>query len=115
MRTRPGFDEDKRVRVYRARLAVPRIISIDGASSYWLEAAAGRRISEEYPSSAAPLAAVLVAVAEGSSIDEVVLVCRLADGDRYEIGSGGGLYDAALSAAGLPPARLGRPDKKAAS
>ena len=115
MPTRQDSDESARVRAYRARLALPRIISIDEATAYWLEDSSGRLISEESPASAAPLAAVLTEVDAGASFDDLILACRLADGQRYAIGRGGGLYDAALSAAGLPPARLGSAGRKASA
>ena len=82
------------------------IIEIDDATAYWLEDAMGQRVSQESPSSADPLAAALAAFDAGIPPDELVLVCRLADGERYEVGGGDPLVDAALGAAGLPTVRL---------
>ncbi len=45
----------------------------------------------------------------------VLLVCRLADGERYEIGGGIDLVDAALAAAGRPRLRRPRTGHAAAS
>jgi hypothetical protein len=45
----------------------------------------------------------------------VLLVCRLADGERYEIGGGIELLDAALAAAGRPRLRRPRTGHAAAS
>jgi hypothetical protein len=108
MRTRPAFSEVARAHELRARLARPRIIEIDGATAYWLEGLAGQRASPESPSSADPLAAVLAAFEGEMPPADLVLVCRLVNGDRYEIGGGDELVDAALGAAGRPAVRLPR-------
>jgi hypothetical protein len=107
MRTRPVFSDDARTQALRARLARPTIIEIDGATAYWLEDASGGRASPVSPSSAEPLRLALAEHDGGGPAMGVLLVCRLADGERYEIGGGIELLDAALAAAGRP--RLQRP------
>ena len=109
MPTRPVLSETSRADGLRARLARPSIIAIDDATAYWLEDTVGRRASPESPSSAEPLAAVVEALDAGTATDGLRLLCRLADGDNYEIGAGVELLDAALAAAGRP--RLPRPGR----
>ena len=106
MCARPALSESARADALRARLAQPSIIEIDDATAYWLENPAGQRASPEAPSGADPLAAVLAAFDAGMRTEDLRLVCRLSDGERYEIGGGAELLDAALAAAGRP--RLSR-------
>jgi len=84
------------------------IIEIDDATSYWLEDPEGHHVSPESLSSAHPLAVVLAALDAGRSPDVLVLMCRLADGQRHEIGGGDALVDAAPGAAGRSAVRLPR-------
>jgi hypothetical protein len=115
MRTRPAFSDDARTQALRARLARPTIIEIDGATSYWLEDASGGRVSPESPASADPLRFALAQHDGGGPAIGVRLVCRLADGELYEIGDGIELLDAALAAAGRPRPRRPLPGQAAAS
>jgi hypothetical protein len=50
---------------------------------------------------------VLAAFYAGRPTDGLLLVCRLVGGERYEIGGGAELVDAALAAGGRP--RMPRP------
>ena len=115
MRTRPVFSDDARTQALRARLARPTIIEIDGATAYWLEDARGGRTSPESPSSTDPLLLRLAQHDAGGAAIGGLLVCRLADGERYEIGGGIELLDAALAAAGRPRLRRPSPGRAAAS
>jgi len=115
MRTRPVFSDDARTEALRARLARPTILDIDGATAYWLEDASGGRASPGSPSSAEPLRRALAEHDGGGPANGVFLVCRLADGERYEIAGGIELLDAALAAAGRPRLRRPRPGHAAAS
>jgi hypothetical protein len=90
------------------------IIEIDDAMSYWLEDPTGHRVSPESPTSADPLAAIL-ADFDASTPLACVLVCRLANGERYEVGGGDPLVDAALGAAGRPAVRLSRARRTASA
>ena len=92
----------------RSRLTRPMIIAVDGATAYWLESAGGHRLTAPAPSSANALAAVAAELDLGSPVNNLVLVCCLEDGNRYEIGAGEELVDAALAAAGRPRARKER-------
>jgi len=100
--SRPASSESPRAEALRARLARPSIVAVDDAGAYWLEDPAGRRASPESPSSADALAAAFAAFDAGRPTDGLLLVCRLVDGERYEIGGGAELIDAALAAAGRP-------------
>ena len=84
------------------------IVAVDGATAYWLESAGGRRLRAPAPSSADALAAVVAELALRSPVSDLVLVCCLEDGSRYEIGAGEELVDAALAAAGRPRVRKDR-------
>jgi hypothetical protein len=115
MRTRPVFSDDARTRALCARLARPTIIEIDGATAYWLEDASGGRASPVSPSSADPLRLALAEHDGGGLAIGILLVCRLADGERYEIAGGIELLDSALVAAGRPRVRRPFPGHAAAS
>jgi len=66
------------------------------------------RLTAPAPSTADVLAAFVAEVDLGCPVDNLVLVCCLEDGSRYEIGAGEELVDAALAAAGRPRARNDR-------
>jgi hypothetical protein len=118
MATKPGLSDAERIRAYHAKLAErPRRIVITGATAYWLEDASGAVIGAEAPSSDVPLVQVLALVADGFDAENLRLVCRGGDFERYVISDGGVmLIGAAEAAAGIPARdrraeweRLGRP------
>ena len=80
-------------------------LRITGATEYWLEDDDGRLIGDRFPTSGPALAIVLEQIGRGISPDQIHLLARTVDLDRYEIGSGPDLQDMAEAAAGIPARR----------
>lgn len=102
MRTKPARSDEERIRAFHEKLDRPSIVSIVGATLYWLERDNGQRIGEESPTSEAPLLAALAEIRRGVDPIELSLVCNAPDHGRYVITTGVGLLWIAESAAGLP-------------
>jgi hypothetical protein len=103
MRTKPARSDEERIRAFHEKLDRPSIVSIVGATLYWLERDDGLRIGEESPTSEAPLLAALAEIRRGVDPIGLSLVCNAPDHGRYVITTGVGLLWIAESAAGLPP------------
>ena len=104
MATKREPSDAQRVAAFHARLDRPLRVVITDATGYWLEDAVHRRLTEERPTSDASMSQVLAEVADGRDPANLVLVCRGADFDRYEISRGTILVDLAEGAAGIPAA-----------
>lgn len=102
MATKRELSDQQRVAAFRARLDRPLRVVITDATGYWLEDADRRCLSEERPTSDASMSQVLAEVAGGRDPANLVLVCRGAGFDRYEISRGTILLDLAEGAAGIP-------------
>jgi hypothetical protein len=70
-------EEEEESRVFGKKIRWHLAIEIDGATGYWLEDEAGRRIGEISEGTEAPLAAVLAAVRDGQDMSGVNLVCHV--------------------------------------
>ena len=108
MATKRELSDQHRVAAFHARLDRPLRVVITGATGYWLEDAGRRRLSEDSPTSDASLGQVLAEVAGGRDPASLVVVCRGAGFDRYEISRGTILLDLAVGAAGVPAATRSR-------
>ena len=108
MTTKRERSDLQRVAEFRTRLNRPLRVVIVDATGYWLEDADRRCLTEERPTSDASMSQVLAEVAGGRDPGSLVLVCRGAGFDRYEISRGAILVDLAEGAAGLPAASRSR-------
>jgi hypothetical protein len=107
MRTKPARSDEERIRAFHEKLDQPSIVEIDDATAYWLEAADGRRIGEQSPTSEAPLLAALGEIRRGVDPTGLFLLCNAPDqgapdDGRYVITTGDFLVEFAESAAGIP-------------
>jgi hypothetical protein len=103
MHTKPAHSDEERIRAFHEKLDQPSIVSIAGATLYWLERDDGRRIGEGSATSETPLLAALAEIRGGVDPIALSLVCNAPDHGRYVITTGEGLLWMAESAAGLPP------------
>jgi len=88
---------------FHEALRRPRGLIIDGIDAFWVENAAGDRLSGESPDTGPALAEALAAFQNGADPDDVVLVGqRSRGGGRSLISSGLILQDLAEAAAGIP-------------
>jgi len=91
------------VQRFRDALRRPHGFTVEGIDAFWLENAAGDRISSEYPDTGPALAETLAALRDGADPDDIVLVGRPGrGGGRSVISSGLILLDLAEAAAGIP-------------
>ena len=102
MRTKPARSDEERIRAFHEKLDRPSIVSIAGATLYWLERDDGRRIGKQSPTSEAPLLAALAEIRRGVDPIGLSLVCNAPDHGRYVITTGDFLVEFAESAAGIP-------------
>jgi hypothetical protein len=105
MRTKPARSDEERIRAFHEKLDRPSIVSIVGATLYWLERDDGRRIGEDSATSEAPLLAALAEIRRGVDPIGLSLVCNAPDHGRYVITTGDFLVEFAESAAGIPARR----------
>ena len=115
MPTKPARSDEERIRAFHEKLDRPSIVSIVGATRYWLERGDGRRLGAESATSEAPLLAALAEIRRGVDPIELNLVCNAPDHGRYVITTGEGLLWIAESAAGLPPRLRGPADVELSS
>ena len=102
MRTKTASDSQATIERFRRVARGPLRLVITDAVSYWLEDDDGKRLSAEATTSIEPLAQALELTRSGSDPDRLLLCARLETGERYEVGSGPNLIDAAEAAAGIP-------------
>ena len=95
-RARRSIEDVKRI------LARPLELVLDDAVAYWLEDGKGHRLGPESDRSLAPLFLVLELAKSGRDPDDMMLCSRLETGERFELGGGPNLIDAAEAAAGIP-------------
>lgn len=102
MNTKATLAEDARIAAFRHRMTRPTEIVIEDAVAYWVEDRAGHVIGAESERTVQPFALVLEAIEGGIDPCGLVVYARLADGTRYEVGSGELLAGMARRSAGVP-------------
>jgi hypothetical protein len=102
MTTKERTDPATLIERYRRIVSRPLELVLDDAVAYWLEDDAGHRLGPESDRSLAPLFLVLELARSGRDTDDLMLCARLETGERFELGGGPNLIDAAEAAAGIP-------------
>ena len=105
MRTKPELRSTDPLARLREALTPPYTWHITGISAFWLEDGRGLRRTGEFEDTGPAYDAVLDALANGVSADDIVLAGLNRRGERQELGRGLELQDIAEAHAGLPARR----------
>ena len=105
MPTNDTPSDTARINAFRAALREPIGISIEGATSYWLETPREEVLGPESHTSRAPLARALTEIQGGRDPEGLRLACKLASGERYVVVTGSILAELAGQSAGISTPR----------